>query len=43
MNINALGHIELIRLLLEHRIIRKKGSIGFIASASEMLPFSIAL
>jgi len=43
MNINTLWHVELIRLLLEHRIIRQKGSIGCIASASEMLPFPIAL
>lgn len=43
MNINTLGHMELCKLLLKHSIIRKKGCIGFIASASEMLPFPIAL
>ena len=43
MNINTLWHIELIRILLENKIINKKWSIGCIASASEMLPFPIAL
>lgn len=43
MNINTMWHIELIRLLLSRNIINTKWSIGFIASASEMLPFPIAL
>lgn len=43
MNINTLWHMELMRLLLANKIINTKASIGFIASASEMLPFPIAL
>ena len=43
MQINTIGHIELVRLLLENNKIKDKGSIAFIASASEMLPFPIAL
>lgn len=43
MNINTLWHIELIRLLLAKKMIRRWWSIGCIASASEMLPFPIAL
>lgn len=43
MNINTLGHIELVRVLLKKNIFRSGWSIWFIASASEMLPFPIAL
>ncbi|MDA9129248.1 SDR family oxidoreductase [Candidatus Gracilibacteria bacterium] len=43
MQINTLGHIELIRLLLKNNKISEGGHIGCIASASEMLPFPIAL
>lgn len=43
MHINTLWHIELIRLLLAHKMINTKWSIGCITSASEMLPFPIAL
>ena len=43
MHINTLGHMELVRLLLKNNKIQSWGSIGFIASASEMLPFPIAL
>lgn len=43
MHINTLGHIELIRLLLVENKIKTWGAIGCIASASEMLPFPIAL
>ena len=43
MQINTMWHIELIRLLLEHNRISEWGKIWFIASASEMLPFPIAL
>lgn len=41
--INTLGHIELIRILLKHHKIRNWGTIGCIISASEFLPFPIAL
>jgi len=43
MNINTLWHIELVRTLLEKDILRAGGSVWFVASASEMLPFPIAL
>jgi len=43
MNINTLGHIELVRLLLCDNRISSWWSIWCIASASEMLPFPIAL
>ncbi len=43
MQINALGHMELIRLLLIHQKIKDSGNIGCIVSASQMLPFPIAL
>ena len=43
MQINTLGHIELIRLLLKEWKVVQKGSIWCVASASEMLPFPIAL
>jgi len=43
MNINTLWHIDLVRYLLNKSIIRNGGNIWFIASASEMLPFPIAL
>lgn len=43
MHINTLWHIELVRLLLEKNILRRSGNIACIASASEMLPFPIAL
>ena len=43
MQINTLGHIELVRLLLENNRISEWGNIWFIASASEILPFPIAL
>lgn len=43
MHINTLGHIELVRLLWAEKRIHSKGGIWFIASASEMLPFPIAL
>lgn len=43
MNINTLWHIELVRILLEKNILRSGGNIWFVASASEMLPFPIAL
>jgi len=43
MNINTQWHMELIRLLLREKLIISWGNIGFIASASEMLPFPIAL
>ncbi len=43
MQINTLWHIELIRLLLSQSKIKKWAHIGCIASASEMLPFPVAL
>jgi len=43
MNINTLWHMELIRILITQKRLQRWGSIWFIASASEMLPFPIAL
>jgi len=43
MQINTMWHIELIRLLLADGRIKSGGNIWCIASASEMLPFPIAL
>lgn len=43
MHINTLWHIELVRILLEKNKISSRWSIACIASASEMLPFPIAV
>lgn len=43
MSINTLGHMELIRLLLEKNKLSSWSRIWLVASASEMLPFPIAL
>ncbi len=43
MQINTLGHMELVRLLLLENKINEWGSIWAVASASQMLPFPIAL
>ena len=43
MQINALGHIALVRELLKAGKIRDGGRIAFVISASQFLPFSIAI
>jgi len=41
--INTLWHIRLVKLLLQWHKIKSSGNIGFTISASQMLPFPIAV